>query len=424
MPDFHRAIQLIEEFKDGKYLYGHGILNRVGEITSGISKTAVLFRGTFPGSDVYVGVISESLKKSGVRLLEIEKGSRPNAPKEDLLRITGILERLKPGLAISFGGGSTIDAVKAAAVLYTLRGKIDDYFGTGLVTAALRKKSKDILPHMAIQTLASSAAHLTKYSNITDMSVFQKKLVVDEAIVPCFSFFDYSVTCNSPVTATSDGAFDGLSHLIEVLYGSEGKPYFKKAAAIASEGIELIIRHLPEIITGYPGNRVSRDALCYGTDLGGYAIMTGGTNGGHLTSFSFVDILSHGRACAIMNPYYTVFFAPSIEKSLKLLGEIFRKYGYAGADINTAAGRQLGIKVARAMFAFAQKAGFPTTLQEIKGFTRAHIDRALSAAKDPQLQLKLRNMPVPLTADMVDEYMGPVLNAAVDGNLNTIINVK
>jgi len=28
---------------------------------------------------------------------------------------------------------------------------------------------------------------------------------------------------------------------------------------------------------------------------GGYAIMIGGTNGGHLTSFSLVDLLPHGR---------------------------------------------------------------------------------------------------------------------------------
>ena len=52
-----------------------------------------------------------------------------------------------------------------------------------------------------------------------------------------------------------------------------------------------------------------------------------------------------------------------------------------------------------------------------------HIDRALAAAKNPQLRMKLQNMPVPLTVSMVDEYMGPVLKAAVDGNLDRIVNV-
>jgi hypothetical protein len=37
--------------------------------------------------------------------------------------------------------------------------------------------------------------------------------------------------------------------------------------------------------------------------------------------------------------------------------------------------------------------------------------------------MKLENMPVPLTAEMVDEYMKPVLVAAKTGNLGTIKNV-
>ena len=57
------------------------------------------------------------------------------------------------------------------------------------------------------------------------------------------------------------------------------------------------------------------------------------------------------------------------------------------------------------------------------GFTDAHIARALTAAKDPQLKMKLENMPVPLTAEMVDDYMGPVLQAAKTGDLSLIRNV-
>jgi alcohol dehydrogenase len=67
---------------------------------------------------------------------------------------------------------------------------------------------------------------------------------------------------------------------------------------------------------------------------------------------------------------------------------------------------------------------FPTRLGEIDGFSREHINRALSAAKNPQLKMKLQNMPVPLTAAMVDEYMGPILEAARDGNLKVIKNVS
>ena len=62
------------------------------------------------------------------------------------------------------------------------------------------------------------------------------------------------------------------------------------------------------------------------------------------------------------------------------------------------------------------------TLGEVEGFSDVHIDRALTAAKNPQLKMKLQNMPIPLTADMVDDYMGPILQAAKTGDLDLIRN--
>jgi large subunit ribosomal protein L7/L12 len=73
-------------------------------------------------------------------------------------------------------------------------------------------------------------------------------------------------------------------------------------------------------------------------------------------------------------------------------------------------GRDLGLAVAKGMIAFSKDLNFPVTLKEA-GATREHIDRMLTAAKNPQLKMKPENMPVPLTAEMVDDYMGPVLQA-------------
>jgi len=44
-------------------------------------------------------------------------------------------------------------------------------------------------------------------------------------------------------------------------------------------------------------------------------------------------------------------------------------------------------------------------------------------AKSPQLGMKLKNMPVPLTADMGDEYMKLVLEAALTGDFSAIKTV-
>jgi alcohol dehydrogenase len=250
----------------------------------------------------------------------------------------------------------------------------------------------------------------------------QKKLIVDDAIVPTRAVFDYAVTTTMPAGLTADGALDGLAHLVEVLYSLVDREQYELAETLATTGVRLIAQYVERAVHE-PMDLAAREALGVATDLGAYAIMIGGTNGGHLTSFSFVDVLSHGRACAVMNPYYTVFFAPAIERPLHVLGAIFRDAGLTSVDTDALNGRRLGLAVAAAMLELSRRIGLPTTLRDVEGFGAAHGARALAAAKDPQLRMKLANMPIPLTADMVDDYMGPVLEAARTGDFGLIRGV-
>jgi alcohol dehydrogenase len=420
--DFDKARTLLHEFKGRTYVFGNRVLSKATHAVPALGRRVALVRGTFEGSDDWVEVIRTRLSEAGVELAAEIKGARPNTPREDVDRIAAELEKASPEAVISYGGGSTIDATKAAGVLRTLGGQIDDYFGVGLVSAALARAGRPLLPHLAIQTVAGSAAHLTRYANVTDLASGQKKLIVDDSIVPTLAAFDYEVTGGTPLDLTADGAFDGLSHCLEVLYGAVGQTFCAKAGRIAGACLPLILTYLPRVLAN-PRDTEAREALCLATDLGGYAIMVGGTSGGHLTSFSLVDILSHGRACAIMNPYYTVFFAPAIEEPLRLVGWIYRQAGWMQADPETLHGRELGMAVAEAMLVFARRVGFPTRLQDVAGFTDGHIERALTAARDPQLRSKLQNMPVPMTAETVDKHMRPILEAARDGDLSRIKSV-
>jgi len=176
---------------------------------------------------------------------------------------------------VVIGGGSTIDAAKAASVLATLGGPIDRYFGTALVTDALRRaqdsalatNGKKLLPVVAVQTASSSGAHLTKYSNITDLKTGQKKLIVDEAIVPPRAVFEYDVTTSMPPGFTADGAMDGIAHMIEVLYGAVGQDFYEKAVEVAAIGVKLIVHHVERAVAG-PTDLEAREALGLGTDLG------------------------------------------------------------------------------------------------------------------------------------------------------------
>ncbi len=420
---FDQARGLLRDFKGLCYLHGFDVLQKTGRMAEGLGRRAALVRDTFPGSEAFAATIAESLDAAGIKVAATVDGAAPNAPREDLARITAAISDAAPDFIVSFGGGSTIDAAKAAEVLRTLGGGVDDYFGTSLVTAALARTGKRLAPHLAIQTAASSGAHLTKYSNITDLATGQKKLIVDDAIVPSRAMFDYGVTFGAPPSLTADGALDGCAHCLEVLWGAAGKPYAEKMERIATTALALVLRYLPAALAN-PRDAEAREALGLATDLGGYAIMLGGTNGPHLTSFSLIDVLSHGRACAIMNPYYAVFFAPAIQRPLRLVARVCAEAGYADPTAAALEGRALGVAVAEALMRFERKIGVPATLGEVPGFGESHIRRALAAAKNPQLRMKLENMPVPLTAEIVDTYMAPVLRAAQTGCLEEIRNVE
>jgi alcohol dehydrogenase class IV len=283
---------------------------------------------------------------------------------------------------------------------------------------------RDTLPVIAAQTAASSAAHLTKYSNITDPIVGQKKLIVDDTITPKSALFDYAITVGAPRSLTVDGGLDGIAHSWEVLMGATRKSNYAKIEEVTLTSIQLIVDNL-ETATIQPHNVEARTALSLGTDLGGYAIMLGGTSGAHLGSFSLVDVLPHGRACGLLNPYYTVLFAPQIQKQLAVLGAILKEAGYAEKDLTGLEGRALGIAVGEGLVQFSNALGVPTTLTEA-GATRDDLDRMLQAAKNPQLKMKLLNMPTPLDPDRgdVDVYMKSVLEAAFTGDFSVIKTVE
>lgn len=423
-----KACELLRQFKGDSYVFGLDCLDRIGALVADLGKRVTVV-GDALGEDWARPIhakIETSLRSTGLTMAgEIVPGARPNAPREDVVRIAEAVKEQGPDVVVGAGGGSTIDAAKAAAALNTLGSTYPDieaYFGVGKVTEMIEAEGVALMPTVGVQFAASSAAHLTKYSNITDLETAQKKLIVDEAIVPKRALFDYAITTTMPKGFTADGGLDGVAHCLEVFYGLTGDA-LDRVTPIAALGIDLVVGNIKQACDD-PGNLEARDALGLGTDLGGYAIMVGGTNGAHLTSFSLVDVLSHGRACALMNPYYTVFFAPAIEEKLRLIGGIFVEHGYLKADLGALKGRDLGLAVAEAMVALSRDIGFPTSLGEVPGFTDDHIRRALAAAKNPQLDMKLKAMPVPLSADTVDDYMGPILESAKLGDFSMIRNMN
>lgn len=419
---------LIHEWKGvGNYFSGTGCLNRAGELAARFGKSALVVAN--PSHD-YVSTVLSGLESACVSLAggAVCPGARPNAPREDVLRIATFALEHNPDCIVAVGGGSTIDACKAAAVLASLarsRGgicpsDIDLLFGTGKVTALLAEAGCSRIPIIAVQTSASSASHLTKYSNITDLEKGQKKLIVDPALVPEYALFDYDLTCSMPARITVDGILDALAHSFEVFCGAGESDYDHKRRIFECTA-NLVLSCAPYVLAD-PSDKVARAGLGLASDLGGCAIMTGGTSGGHLTSFSLVDVAGHGTICALMNPYYAVFFNRVIQPQLRVFARILASHGFISSDIDSLSGRPLAETVANGMMAFSRSVGAPVCLSEIRGFSQqVHLARALLAAQDPDLRMKLQNMPVSMTSADIIPYMEPVLLAAITGDLSLIV---
>jgi len=400
-----KAYQLLKEWKNDNYINGLGVLDQIGKLTANKCKNPLIICN--PSHKSILDKSLKSLSALNINPVAIAPGVKPNSPREDVYRLATWILSFNPDCIIAIGGGSTIDAGKAAVVLSSL-GKnvtpeIDYYLGSGIVSKELEKHNVTLLPLIAVSTTASSGSHLTKYANITDTVTGQKKLIVDSSIVPTSSLFDYSTTVTMPLKVTIDGILDAISHTFEVYWGNNS-PLCKNLALTA---IELCLKYAPTLISE-PNNLEAREAIGLATDLGGYAIMVGGTSGAHLNSFSFVKLTGHGTACGIMNPYYSILFSRAIKPQLEAINKVFKNYGF---DNDT---------VAESMIAFAKSLNAPTTLQELENFNPSYITKALTAAKDPALKMKLQNMPIPMTNEDIETYMKPLLNAATTGNLELI----
>jgi len=421
-----RARALIEGFKGDAYAFGPGAIEQAGALAARLGARFLLVAGRSCARNGMAAGLKEAFRRAGLTIAAECAGAAPNSPVEDVERVRDQILSVRPQAVVGLGGGSLIDALKGSVVLASLGGDCDDYYGVGKVTARMPAEGRELIPFFAVMTASGSGAHLTKYANLTNMATCQKKLFIDPAIVPPAALFDYRATTTMPAQFTRVGAFDGICHLLEVYFGmAEGHEQFETVAEVALTGLELIVAALPGVLER-PACESLREDVGLGTDLGGYAIMLGSTSGPHLNSFSLVDLMDHGAATALLAPYYTCFFAPAIEGKLRRVGRVYQAYGHvdSAADLDALGGTELGRAVAGGMLKMARDAGLPTTLGEVDGFGPQHLERMISAAKEPALASKLEAMPIPMTADDVDRSMRSILEAARTGDLSLIAPPK
>ena len=136
---------------------------------------------------------------------------------------------------IAIGGGSVIDAAKAANFVFSEGGDlIEDYSGAATLTRPLK-------PFIVIPTTAGTGSENTLVAIIYDVANKTKLAFSDKYLLPDLAVLDPVMTQSLPPGLTASTGMDALTHAVESYLGVDSSPH---SEALAVAAIKYIFKYL------------------------------------------------------------------------------------------------------------------------------------------------------------------------------------
>ncbi|KUO75417.1 MAG: alcohol dehydrogenase [Clostridia bacterium BRH_c25] len=203
---------------------------------------------------------------------------------------------------VAFGGGSPIDAAKAATVLARQGGKVRDYQGKGKIKA-------DCLPLITIPTTAGTGSEVTFSSVITDTKEKFKFTIKSTAIAARTAIIDPELTLTVPPVVTAATGIDALTHAIEGYTANCTEPI---AEAVGLYAVEYIAQNIVEAVKN-GGNVKARDKMMMGSLLAGLSFSHADVASVHCMAEALGSMYDapHGMCNAILLPYVMEYSLPA-----------------------------------------------------------------------------------------------------------------
>lgn len=309
-----------EFFSPVRIIFRRGALDGIGEMARSLGGRALLITGSaWAKRSGLADRITNLLNGAGVEAAVFSVDGEPSVPVVD--EAAAVARQRGAELVIAAGGGSAIDAAKAAAVLAPKGGSALDYMevvGRGL---PLGRRG---LPVIAIPTTAGTGAEATRNAVISDPVPRRKASLRHEFLLPRIALIDPALTDELPPAVTVWSGMDALTQLIEAYLSRRANPV---TDALALEGIRLAVRALPEafavaqaVQTGQAGQtgRVlgqcvpqheayprARDEMALAALLSGLCLGSAGLGVVHGLSGPIGGryAIPHGLACAAVLPH-------------------------------------------------------------------------------------------------------------------------
>ncbi len=220
----------------------------------------------------------------------------PNPKLDEIKTLVQRYRDLNPDVVVAVGGGSVIDAAKAARLLAYQHGISEDLIKSNDI------KSDPQSMFIAIPTTAGSGAESTHFAVIyvgkEKYSLAHPKALPDTVVL------DPRLTASLSSHTTASTGMDAIAQAIEAYWSVKSteasRSLCKRALALLLPTIERAVAD-PTI--------ASRQAMLYGANLAGQAINTAFTTAPHALSYGFTMNfnIDHGEAVALTLPAFMRF---------------------------------------------------------------------------------------------------------------------
>lgn len=218
---------------------------------------------------------------------------------------------------IAIGGGSAMDAAKAAAARVVRPKKSVQKLG------GLLRVLKRLPPFIAVPTTAGTGSETTIAALITDTETHHKYAIMDLSLIPRYAVLDSELTVGLPPHITAATGMDALTHAVEAYlcwtYNT------KESLRFAEEAVEMIFKYLPRVYEN-GSDLEARAEMLMASYKAGFAFTRAGVGNVHAIAHTLGGLYNapHGLANAVVLPIVLEDYGD------KVYGKLARLAGFAG----------------------------------------------------------------------------------------------
>ena len=343
--------------------------NGMPKVYFGENALAEAFSAELPktGPRVMLAYGGGSLRKNGIydeikRLLEGAGktvfpfgGIMPNPTYRKVQEGARFAQENAIDFILAAGGGSVLDCAKMISAQAKMEGDIwEAEFTKHLLPT-------EFIPMAAVLTASGTGSEVNDDAVITNEDLKIKDDMV--GALPAFAVLNPAYTLSVPMTQAVSGAFDSLSHCMEIYFG---KPAETNLSDELNEAVmRNIICHIREMIRN-PGDVSVRSELMWDSTVAETGILKLGKETdfqNHMIEHQLGALTdcSHGQGLAVIHPaVYRHLAGDNTEKFVRFAREVWHLAPDGRTDLEFALA---GID---ALADFIREIGLPATLTELK----------------------------------------------------------